>query len=69
MNTLYVTTCEDWRAWLHANHDTEPEVWFIFYKKHTGQSSLTYSDAVEEALCFGWVDRALRSVSMPTVTP
>jgi uncharacterized protein YdeI (YjbR/CyaY-like superfamily) len=54
--TLYVPTREEWRAWLEANHTTHPGIWFTFYKKHTGQPSVSYNDAVEEALCFGWID-------------
>ncbi|MGA7733294.1 MAG: hypothetical protein WCD37_18690 [Chloroflexia bacterium] len=56
MDTLYLSMREDWRAWLQANHETGREVWLVFYKKHTGQPSLPYNDAVEEALCFGWID-------------
>jgi uncharacterized protein YdeI (YjbR/CyaY-like superfamily) len=59
-NTLYVKTREDWRAWLQAHHQTEREVWFIFYKKHTGQPSVPYDAAVEEALCFGWIDSIIQ---------
>ncbi|MGZ3618766.1 MAG: YdeI/OmpD-associated family protein, partial [Ktedonobacteraceae bacterium] len=45
-----------WRNWLEANHATSPGVWLVYYKKHTDQPSIAYADAVEEALCFGWVD-------------
>jgi len=54
--TLYVTERDAWRAWLAKNHDTQAEVWLIYYKKHTGQPRIPYEDAVEEALCFGWID-------------
>jgi uncharacterized protein YdeI (YjbR/CyaY-like superfamily) len=47
---------QDWRNWLQANHDKAKGVWLVFFKKHSGQAKLTYSDAVEEALCFGWID-------------
>lgn len=60
--TLYVQTREDWRAWLQAHHQTEREVWFTFYKKHTGQPSVPYGAAVEEALCFGWIDSLIQRV-------
>ena len=50
---LYVTSRDDWRAWLKENHDTKKEVWLIYYKKHTGKPRIPYDDAVEEALCFG----------------
>lgn len=60
--TLYVTNREDWRAWLEENHETEKEVWLIFYKKHTGRPRLPYEDAVEEALCFGWIDSIVQRI-------
>lgn len=53
---LTVPTRAAWRDWLAENHQTSPGVWFVFYKKATGQPTLTYSEAVEEALCFGWID-------------
>ena len=45
-----------WRAWLQKHHASSTGVWLIYAKKHTGIPSLTYNDAVEEALCFGWID-------------
>jgi len=45
-----------WRAWLAAHHATASALWLIFYKKHTGRVGLAYEEAVEEALCFGWID-------------
>lgn len=51
-----------WRAWLAANRDTSSVVWVVFAKKHTGIPSLTYDDAVEEALCFGWIDGVRHAV-------
>ncbi len=59
---LYVTNRADWRTWLEENFDTEKEVWLIHYKKHTGALSIPYEDAVEEALCFGWIDGLLRRI-------
>jgi uncharacterized protein YdeI (YjbR/CyaY-like superfamily) len=58
--TLHVTDREDWRAWLKENHDKEQEVWLIFYKKQTGKPVIPYDDAVEEALCFGWIDSIIK---------
>lgn len=55
-DTLYVTTRDDWRAWLEANHATASGIWLIGYRKHAGRPSLDYAAAVEEALCFGWID-------------
>ncbi|MFA9455094.1 MAG: YdeI family protein, partial [Candidatus Aminicenantaceae bacterium] len=54
--TLYVTGREDWRDWLARNHASEEEVWLIYYRKSTGKPRIPYNDAVEEALCFGWID-------------
>jgi len=53
---LYVTHREAWRAWLKKNYKVKKEVWLIYYKKHTGKQRIPYDDAVEEALCFGWID-------------
>ncbi len=47
---------EEWRAWLKKNHTKAVQVWLVYYKKHTGKSSIDYTDSVEEALCFGWID-------------
>lgn len=46
----------DWRRWLENNHDRPSGVWLIFYRKASGKRSFTYEEAVEEALCFGWID-------------
>jgi len=59
---LYFTNRDDWRVWLEQNHATEKEAWLIHYKKHTGKPGIPYEDAVEEALCFGWIDGLLRSI-------
>ncbi|MCU0914432.1 MAG: YdeI/OmpD-associated family protein [Planctomycetes bacterium] len=53
---------DHWRAWLMEHHATVPEMWLVFYKKHTGKSGLTYVEAVEEALCFGWIDGILKRI-------
>lgn len=54
--TLYVKNRDGWRRWLEKNHKKETEIWLIYYKKHTGKTTIPYNDAVEEALCFGWID-------------
>ena len=53
---------EQWRAWLEANHATVAELWLVFHKKHTGRGGLVYDEAVEEALCFGWIDGILKRI-------
>ncbi len=58
--TLYVKTRTAWRSWLEKNHNKYDEIWFVFYKKHTGKPSVKYDEAVEEALCFGWIDSILK---------
>ena len=52
----------DWRAWLEAHHGRLRGVWLVTWKKATGRSRVDYDAAVEEALCFGWVDSKSRSV-------
>jgi len=51
-----------WRSWLQENHASEPEVWLVFFKRNSGKPTLTYDDAVEEAICFGWIDGLKRRV-------
>ncbi len=60
--TLCVTGREEWRAWLEKNFETETAVWLIYYKKHTGKPTISYDAAVEEALCFGWIDSTVRRI-------
>ncbi len=54
--TLYIKTRSEWRNWLRKNYKTEKEIWLVFYNKDSGKPRLPYDDAVEEALCFGWID-------------
>jgi uncharacterized protein YdeI (YjbR/CyaY-like superfamily) len=58
--SLRVASAKEWRAWLQANHAVEKEVWLIIYKKHTGTPSVTFEEATEEALCFGWIDSIMK---------
>ena len=51
-----------WRAWLDAHHESSSGVWLVTWKKSAGRSRVDYDAAVEEALCFGWVDSKSRSV-------
>ena len=60
--TLYVTNMKDWRKWLKNNYTAEKEIWLIYYKKHTGKAIIPYDDAVEEALCFGWIDSIIKRI-------
>jgi uncharacterized protein YdeI (YjbR/CyaY-like superfamily) len=52
----FFSTPDEFRAWLEAHHDIESELWVGYYKKATGKPSMTWSEAVDEALCFGWID-------------
>jgi uncharacterized protein YdeI (YjbR/CyaY-like superfamily) len=60
LKTFDARTAERWREWLAEHHDSESEVWLVFHKRHTGQASIAYEDAVDEALCFGWVDSLIK---------
>jgi uncharacterized protein YdeI (YjbR/CyaY-like superfamily) len=52
----------DWRKWLEKNHQTLERIWLVFYKKAANKPTLTYAEAVEEALCFGWIDSLQRTI-------
>lgn len=54
--TFYAKTRKAWRQWLEKHHQTEPSVWLIIYHKSSDTPSVYYDEAVEEALCFGWID-------------
>ena len=60
MNTIYFKTRDEWRAWLEENYASADHVWIIYYKKQTGKPRISYDDAVEEAVCFGWIDSTVR---------
>ena len=59
---IYFTNRKEWRSWLEENHQKEQEIWLIYYKKHTGVPRIPYDDAVEEALCFGWIDSLVKRI-------
>jgi len=60
MTTLDVRSRKHWRKWLEKNHASEPEIWLVFYKQHTDEKSIDLGDAIDEALCFGWIDSLVR---------
>lgn len=62
MNIFYTSERSEWRDWLSRNFETEPEIWFVFPMKDSGEKSLSYNDAVEEALCFGWIDSTIKHI-------
>lgn len=61
-NTALVRDRSEWRSWLEKYHNKLDEVWMIFYKVHTGKPCVPYDDAVEEAICFGWIDGKIRRI-------
>ena len=62
MKTYDAGTRKRWRAWLAKHHATESEIWLIFHKKHTGKPTVSYSDALDEALCYGWIDSLVKRI-------
>ncbi|UCE08612.1 MAG: YdeI/OmpD-associated family protein [bacterium] len=62
MKRVHFKTSDEWREWLKSNHDKENEMWLIFFKKETGEPSIEYEAAVEEALCFGWIDSIIKKI-------
>ena len=67
-DTLYVATREEWRTWLEANQDKKTEIWLIYYKLGSGKPRIPYKDAVEEALCFGWIDGIVKQIDAEKYT-
>ncbi len=59
---LDVSKRREWRAWLRRHYKTEKAVWLVFHKKHTGRPRVSYNDAVEEALAFGWIDSTAKRI-------
>jgi uncharacterized protein YdeI (YjbR/CyaY-like superfamily) len=62
MITLHITTRQEWRRWLRANHKRETGVLLVYEKRHTGKPRIPYRDALEEAICFGWIDAQVRRI-------
>jgi len=58
----YFENREVWRKWLTENFETADEIWFVFPNKSSGKKSILYNDAVEEALCFDWIDSTIKSL-------
>ena len=59
---LDVRTPAAWRAWLMRNHARKKEIWLVYHAKAGGSSSLAYNDAVDEAICFGWIDSTVKKI-------
>jgi uncharacterized protein YdeI (YjbR/CyaY-like superfamily) len=64
--TLLVTTRDEWREWLAQHHRDYKEIWLVYYKKTSGKTGIGYEESVEEALCFGWIDGAIKGIDLET---
>jgi uncharacterized protein YdeI (YjbR/CyaY-like superfamily) len=60
--TYHAASREEWRKWLDRNHATQKEIWLLFYKTQPGKPQVSYDEAVEEALCFGWIDSIIQKI-------
>ncbi len=61
-NALYFKDRKEWRRWLESNYGAANEVWLLHYKKHSGTKCVSLPEAVEEAICFGWIDSRIKSI-------
>ncbi len=61
-DTLYAADRKEWRQWLNENYRIANEIWLVYYRKHTGVPRIPYNHAVEEALCFGWIDSITKTI-------
>ena len=59
---IHFATAEEWRAWLEGNHSSTEDVWLMIYKKHAETPSVTLQDAMQEAICFGWIDSSMQPI-------
>jgi len=62
IKTIYFSDRKQWRDWLKENFIKESEIWLVFPKKSSGKPRISYNDAVEEALCFGWIDSIVKKL-------
>lgn len=60
MELFYSADRKEWRKYLEEHFETDDEIWFVFPMKGSGEESMSYNDAVEEALCFGWIDSTIK---------
>ncbi len=59
---MYFETSEQWESWLEQNHDTETELWLVYFKKHTDVPGISYEESVQSALCWGWIDGLVKKL-------
>ena len=62
IETFYPKSRKEWREWLQENHDKKQSIWLIYYKKKSNVPTVIYSEAVDEALCFGWIDSKAKPI-------
>ncbi len=62
IETFYPTNQEEWRQWLMENHQSKQSIWLVYYRKKSEKPSISWSDAVDEALCFGWIDSTKKTI-------
>lgn len=62
IETICPTSVQKWRQWLQKNHNKKQSVWLIYYKKESSKPTFSWSDAVDEALCFGWIDSVRKPI-------
>jgi uncharacterized protein YdeI (YjbR/CyaY-like superfamily) len=60
--TYYPKSQQEWRNWLEKNHQKEQSIWLVYFKASTKVASLSWNDAVDEALCFGWIDSTKKTI-------
>jgi uncharacterized protein YdeI (YjbR/CyaY-like superfamily) len=60
--TLHAQNRKKWRAWLTKHHSSKKEIWLVYYKPNSGKGRIPYGDAVEEAICFGWIDSTVKRI-------
>ncbi len=66
ITTKYFIDRKEWRKWLEKNFETKDDIWLEYPLKKTGKERILYNDAVEEALCFGWIDSTVKSLNEET---
>lgn len=62
IDTFYPKSQKEWREWLKKNHNTKTSIWLVQYKKASGKATIGWSEAVDEALCFGWIDSTRKTL-------
>ncbi len=66
IETFCPASRQEWRIWLKENHNSKQSVWLVYYKKKTSVATITWSEAVDEALCFGWIDSTKKALDNET---